>query len=155
MKTCSSIWRRGETFSIPPGPLYFLQQGQDKKKEIWPKVYKLAGGRSPRHTSPMSNPELPSLLPFPVPPGPTHWLFNWLFVSLDSAGKIEADSKILTMCFSWGPLNFRCESPLEAPGTFLRMPKLFLRPRGVKDTCRGGLHQSQLCPTTITSNPRK
>lgn len=105
--------KEGEIFSIPPSPLYFLRQGQDKKKEIWPKVCKLAGGRSPRHASPMSNPELPSLLPFPVPPGPTHWLFNWLFVSLDSAGKIEADSKILTTCFSWGPLNFKCESPLE------------------------------------------
>lgn len=106
--------KEGEIFSIPPSPLYFLRQGQDKKKEIWPKVCKLAGGWSPRHASPMSNPELPSLLPFPVPPGPTHWLFNWLFVSLDSAGKIEADSKILTTCFSWGPLNFKCESPLEA-----------------------------------------
>ena len=136
--------KEGEDFLHPTKP--FPPTGPGQKERDLAQGPQTGWWRSPRHTSPVSNPELPLLLPFPVPPGPTHWLLNWLFVSLDSAGKIEADSKILTVCFPWGPFNFKCESTLEASRTFLRMPKLFLRPRGVKDSYRGGLHWSQLCP---------
>lgn len=147
--------KEGEDFLHPTKPPIFPPTGPGQKERDLAQGPQTGWWRSPRHTSPMSNPELPLLLPFPVPPGPTHWLLNWLFVSLDSAGKIEADSKILTVCFPWGPFNFKCESTLEASRTFLRMPKLFLRPRGVKDSCRGGLHWSQLCPPHHQQQPQE
>ena len=148
--------KEGEDFLHPTKPSIFPPTGPGQKERDL--AQGLQTGWWPvtkAHISHVQSRTPIALLPFPVPPGPTHWLFNGLFVSLDSAGKIEADSKILTMCFPWGPLNFKCESPLEASRDLSQDAQAFLRPRGVKDTCKGGLHWSQLCPTTTTSNPRK